>query len=63
MPWPMGTPRGRFKFATLETRGELGRVNVRKDFWDFEQRTSTGKGLIAFLGSDFAPLFSSKSSL
>ena len=49
--------------TTLETRGELGRVNVRKDFWDFEQRTSTGKELIAFLGSDFAPLFSGKSSL
>ena len=21
-------------FATLKTRGELGRVNFRKDFWD-----------------------------
>ena len=30
----------RTKFATSDTRGELGRVNFRKDFWDcyWEQR-------------------------
>ena len=25
------------KFVTLETRGKLGRINFRKDFWDWGQ--------------------------
>ena len=28
-------------FATLKTRGELGRVNFRKDFWDCYWRVSS----------------------
>ena len=37
----------RTKFATSDTRGELGRVNFRKDFWDCyqEQRKKIGQQL------------------
>ena len=43
---------------SLEVRHKLG--SLSKDV--FEQRTPTGKGLLAFLDSDFA-LFLGKSSL
>ena len=32
--WGYGRYHFTRQFATLETRGKLGRVNFRKDFWD-----------------------------
>lgn len=40
--------------ATLKTRGELGQVNYRKDFWDCDK--GLGKKRSAFYPIDLNPL-------